>query len=739
MRNPLPLTLLLILSLNLSLFAQHIIIPEPPMPRPQPGLFELELKQLSAEVSVENGAAVTRLEQVFFNPTRHQLQGYFMMPVPKDVAVSSFSMWVNGKEMKGELLDAEKAKKIYEDIVRKHLDPALLEYQGQGLLRLKVFPIQPQSEQRIVLEYQHTLGEMAGLRHYRLPLPRSSEKPLPQLVLKADIRSGQSLKSVFCPTHDMEVKRDKDTEARLVYEGEQVQISSDWEFFFQEDIEELAAGLLTHPTDTEGGFFMLNLSPGLAESAPLVEKDVVFILDASGSMSGEKIEQARRTLAFCVNQLGEGDRYNIVRFSTEARPLFPQLQPADAAAQKATDAFLDDLDAIGGTNVEEAFQVGFAQQEPDSRRPFFVIFLTDGKPTIGERDQDKLLQQINLENKQSVRVFTVGIGTEVNTRLLDELTYRTGGYRTYVLPEEDIEVKVSDFYQKLAHPVLSNLSWNLEGEDIKWMEVYPKQLPDLFRGQTLTVFGQYQGVGEAELVVNGYLNEEKKTFRFPIAISAESESYNFIPALWATRAVGYLLEQIRLHGESEEVVAEIVRLAKEYGIITPYTSYLILEDEELLIGQGRLENDRSLLRQRINRTTLEQNKQIYSDAMEEEYGEAPVRASDDIQKLNQSSNLGAAKQSLERLDMPLDLDQQDQLYGNIRQVNGRAFYQNQSKWMDGRLANLSGKENPRQQITFNSKAYFELLDNYPELGPILALGQEVEFVWQGAVYEITLQ
>jgi Ca-activated chloride channel family protein len=247
------LTLLLTLILNLNLFAQHIIIPEPPMPRPQPGLFELELKQLSAEVSVESGAAVTRLEQVFFNPTRHQLQGYFMMPVPKDVAVSSFSMWVNGKEMKGELLDAEKAKKIYEDIVRKHLDPALLEYQGQGLLRLKVFPIQPQSEQRIVLEYQHTLGEMAGLRHYRLPLPRSSEKPLPQLVLKADIRSGQSLKSVFCPTHDMEVKRDKDTEARLVYEGEQVPISSDWEFFFQEDIEELAAGLLTHPTDTEGG------------------------------------------------------------------------------------------------------------------------------------------------------------------------------------------------------------------------------------------------------------------------------------------------------------------------------------------------------------------------------------------------------------------------------------------------------------------------------------------------------
>ena len=446
------------------------------------------------------------MDQVFYNPTNHQLQGFYIFPIPKDASINHFSMFINGKETEGELLDAEKAKKIYEDIVRKMQDPALLEYYNNALFRVRIFPIQPRSEQRVKLTYSQTLKKENGTIEYIFPFKHQSSqtKTIGQVSFKIDIEAGENIKTLYCPTHEVEIIRKGANAATVGFEGKNIQSISDFKLYYNTDNSKIGASLLSYNDGTEEGYFFLNVTPGFAEKQKIVSKDITFVLDCSGSMAGEKMEQAKKALQFCIENLNKDDRFNIIRFSTESNGLFDQPLPASRKNTAQAQSFIQSLKPIGGTNIDEALGMALNFQK-DTGRPYFVVFLTDGKPTIGETNIDALLKNVSTSNTENTRIFTFGIGSEINTHLLDKLTEMTQAYRTYVAPNEDIEVKVSDFYTKIASPILTDIKIDFD-KNIVVEQIYPKQLQDLFKGSTLTLFGRYKGSGKGKIVVNGRVN-----------------------------------------------------------------------------------------------------------------------------------------------------------------------------------------------------------------------------------------
>jgi Ca-activated chloride channel homolog len=446
-------------------------------------------------------------------------------------------------------------------------------------------------------------------------------------------------------------------------------------------------------------------------------------------MSGEKMEQAKKALLYCVNNLNPNDHFNIIRFSTEAYSLFSSLQKAEKHNIGEAKRFIDDLQAIGGTNIEEAFDIAFKNYRKSSR-PHFAVFLTDGKPTIGETNEDKLLKKITNMNKNNSRIFTFGIGDDINTHLLDKITEASKAWRTYVGENEDIEIKVSNFYDKIQSPVLSDL--NIEfGKGITTYQTYPKDLPDLFKGSNLLVFGRYKGSGNVKITLSGMLNNQKKEFTITEKFENRNDEYSFIPPIWASRRIGHLLDLIRLNGDNKEIIEEITLLARKHGIITPYTSYLILEDEEIRIRGGRLADGLQTI---PPQPELRRENEADFFRMREKSGRGSVVVSEEFQKLNTASNYNQMQQGSERMVYKDSKGQVRNVVQQVKNISGRAVYQQDNFWIDSELQNQGSAKKVR--IQFNSNEYFNLLNKEPESAQFLALGQNVRFYHKNVFYEV---
>ena len=747
MKNLILLSLLTILTFSQSFAGGFIVVDpskhqnpdivRPPLQgAPNPNLFPLEVRNNQIESKITGQSATTSVKQVFYNPTNRQLEGHFLFPIPKDAVIDNFTMLVNGVETPAELLDATKARQIYEEIVRRAKDPALLEYYNKSLFRVRIFPILPRSEQRITLVYTETLPMEDGTVEYSFPFntEKYSAKPLNQVSFKIDIDGLRKIKNVYCPTHEVEINRHSERTATVGYEARAIRSDRDFKMYYTIDDHKVGLSMLNFKEANEEGYFFLNLSPGFDNRTEVIQKDVTFVLDASGSMAGEKMDQAKKALNFCIENLNSKDRFNIIRFSTEASSLYGDLQEASSNNISRARSYIKELRAIGGTNIEEALDLALSNGGSDSR-PYFVIFLTDGKPTIGETQEDPLLAKIKARNTGQTRIFTFGIGTELNTHLLDKLTEMTQAYRTYVLPTEDIEIKVSNFYEKVSSPILTDIELKF-ANSISVSSVYPNALPDLFSGSSLSIMGRYSGFGNSEVTLTGYVNGRKESFAYPVNFERRNSENNFIPSLWATRCVGHLLDQIRLHGENQELVAEVVRLAKKHGIVTPYTSYLIIEDERQLVNRGQIRPTDQLLRNRVESAPMVQQalEEDLADMKEKKDGEASVRASQEIQTLNKAANIAQTRTDNSRLNFRDASGTTKNLAGGIQNIRGRAFYNNNNIWVD---ANVQSNANQRtNRIKFNSAEYFKLMNDNPEVVEYLALGQNVRFVLNNEIVEV---
>ncbi|HWL93203.1 MAG TPA: VIT and VWA domain-containing protein [Phycisphaerae bacterium] len=700
-----------------------------------------QITSQSVNVEVNEAVAETTVEQTFANRSGGQQEGQYLFPIAEDAGVGKFTMWMNGREVAGELLDADRARQIYESIVAQARDPGLLQFAGRGLIQAKVFPIPSGGECRIRLRYTEPVKVDGGLLKFSFPLGSSGcqFQPIEQFSLRAAVRTQRPLVSVFSPSHTCSIDRRGDRETVVGFEKAHLTPDADFQLFAQLGTEPFGVSLLPYRLGEEDGFFMARIAPRLgSQQDAVLPKNICFVLDTSGSMAdSNKIGQAKKALQFCVTNLNKLDRFNIISFSTEVRPFRDGWSAADESAKQAAREHIDSLNAVGGTDINGALAKALEMRpvareggEPDwTTNPYLVVFITDGEPTVGVTDPDQIVRNFSSSNSsKTARLFSLGVGFQVDTKLLDRLSDDNGGARDYVTPTEDLELKISSFYTKLANPILANVKLVIDGVTVH--DMYPRRLADMFEGSELVVVGRYSGAKEtARLTLSGDSRGDRRTFEFAGTFPRQDTQHEFLPRLWAMRKIGFLLDELRLRGETGEVKNEVIRLSKLYGVLTPYTSYLVQEDEELAQRERRQPTGGHFLPAPMS-TAMGEKKDKYAVAAAGQ--KAAVGSEATKQSQDNRSMCAADSDDAEGLLAGVVLGNCDSEGRQLLNfVGAQTFYLENDRWVD---AAYDGKSETRKLILY-SKDYYDVLKKDPQLGASFAQGERVVVKQDGRFIE----
>jgi Ca-activated chloride channel family protein len=577
-------------------FGQGVLVvvnpPHPvPLPRPtprppSPTSMSYKIKELDFRAKITDQVAQVAVTQSFVNTGSRQMEVSFVFPLPYDSAIDRMTFMVDGKEYDAKLLDAKQARKTYEEYVRKSQDPALLEWVGQGMFKTSVFPVPPGAERKVSLKFSQLLRKDGKLTDLIIPLSTAkyTSSPIEKLSIHAAIETTHELKNVYSPTHAVSIERPDSKHAVLKLEAKDTIPTNDFRLLFDSANGKLGASIVSYrPDNSDEGYFLLLASPEIkAASDERSAKTVIFVVDRSGSMSGKKMEQAKEAAKFVLNNLRKGDTFNVVAYDSTVESFRPELQKYDDETRKSALGFVEGLYAGGSTNIDGALTAALGMIT-DKSRPNYLLFLTDGIPTVGQRDEAKIVVHAQQSNKLHARMINFGVGYDVNSRLLDRLSRDNYGQSEYVRPDENIEAHVSSVYGKLTAPVMTNVSVKVDVEGSEYAatsRVYPKHVYDLFAGEQLVMVGRYKKAGSAKITIKGTIGDKQRSFDFPATLTEKSpdQSHAFVEKLWAMRRIGEIIDEIDLKGKNDELVKELVGLSTKHGIVTPYTSFLADEN-----------------------------------------------------------------------------------------------------------------------------------------------------------------
>ncbi len=566
----------------------HNEIPDFRLPRPNvQGTYRVS--QLAIDTSIKDQVARTNLTQTFVNTCGRQIEASLCFPLPYDGAIDKMTFLVDGKELTANLMDANKAREIYQGYVLKYQDPALLEWVGVGMFKTSVFPIPAGQSRTVTIKYTQLLKKDQRVTDYFFPLStaRFTSKPIDDISLRIAIQSKQKLKNIYSPTHKLDVQRDDDYNAVVRLEKKDSVPNNDFRLFYDVDKNSVGASLLSYwPDDADEGFFVMLASPEIKkQESEAVRKTVLFVVDSSGSMAGKKIEQAREAAKFVINNLNENDLFNIINYNNGVTSMSPELQRFTEDARRDAIGFVNSIYSGGGTNIDGALSAAMGMLQ-DDETPKYIVFLTDGKPTVGETNEVKISKNCTDQNKGRARVISFGVGHDVNSRLLDRLTRNNRGQCEYVTPDEDIETSVSRLFRKISDLILADVFVQYEFEDMDAEHgdvvnrFYPDGKFDLFTGNQMVLVGRYKSGGPAKVVMEGKVGKDSKTFVYEVKFDRKGESakYPFAEKLWASRRIGEIIDLLDLNGQNQELVDELVLLSTKHGIMTPYTAFLADEN-----------------------------------------------------------------------------------------------------------------------------------------------------------------
>jgi len=678
-------------SLAGSLFADGFIIPKP---RPGEEIPPLTVKYHRVNVEILNQVAKTSIDQVFINNHSRDIEGTFIFPLPEEAAISEFAMYIGEKKIEGEILDRDKARQIYEDIVRRLKDPALLEYLGRNLFRARVYPIPAHGEKRIQLSYTEILKAEKNLVRYAYPLntERFSLNPLEEVSISVKISSKIPLSSIYSSSHKISVRKEEG-QARVSFEGKNVKPDKDFILYYSFSEDDIGLSFMNWE-DRDENYFMLLASPSyVGKKEKVLNKNLIFAIDSSGSMSGKKIAQTKEAVRFVINHLNENDRFSLIDFDDGVSLFSSGLLAANAENREKAIGFVDNIEDSGGTNINEALVQALKMTEP-GERPNYILFLTDGLPTVGTTGTAEILKNISKANERGARIFVFGVGYDVNTELLDRISSENRGTSVYVEEDENLEMAVSSYYEKISSPLLSDINLDFKGIEVK--DTYPRVMSDLFKGSQLVLVGRYRGEGPVTATLSGRVGLEERRFTLRNQKLIKEESFNFLPRLWATRRIGYLLEEIRLNGEKEELVEEVKKLGLKYGIVTPYTSFLVTEKERHLLDLAAPEAANAISAHKVT-------------------GVGAIK-------------VAKASQRLKAEDLASRVDSQI-----IRYKEDKTFYFKNGEWVDSDYKEGS----PIKEIQFNSEEYFRLILEKPGIAKYLSVASNIIITYEGINFKIT--
>ena len=683
----------------------------PPLPRQQLLPVDLSLVAQKANVQINGATARVRLVQTLQNPQPRAVEGTYLWSVPPGAAISDLNVTLGGKKLQAEILDADKAREIYTGIVRQMRDPAILEFVGRDLVRARIFPVPANGQVEVELAYSQPL------QNNRFTLPLRAPGGAINVAASLDLSfENRDVKAVYSPSHPIETMRRSD-QTRVT--GEWKSADRDFVLGWTRGQGAVALDLLTfqRPGEDDGTFLLLAAPDARAADAQIEAKDVTFVFDTSGSMNDDgKIEQARRALLTLLANLRAGDRFNIVTFASDVRPFRDGLVPASEQNLSAARGFIGAIKAVGGTNIEAALQKALQNTgtgRDEKARPRQLVFLTDGLPTVGQTNVDALLDEARSENKNGARMWTFGVGFDVNTRLLDGLASEHGGDADYVTPREDIETKVGALYAKIAYPVTTDLRLDFGG--METYDVYPRRLPDLFRGGQMLVMGRFKGAPAAKnlaVKLTGQLNGQTRSFSGQTSAGGDE-----LPRLWATRKIGFLIEDARRAGRplDGEVRAEILQLSTRYGVVTPLTAALITEDSPPTLMRGGVAGPlpRNLGGAGVLAAPMESALAGRAD-YNAQTGAGAVAASKAVGQLQKGYAAPVAS-------------------SGTKVLGGKTFVLKRGVWTDS--AYDAAKFPHPTIVKFGSDAYFKWLDDAP-VAQWLSAGDAVIFVKDGVAVQV---
>lgn len=539
----------------------------------------LEIREQDVRVTINNGIAVTQVEQVFRNTEDRQVEALYTFPVPKGASVADFSMWINGREMVGEVVEKQRARQIYESYKETRKDPGLLEQTDFKTFEMRVFPVAPQADQRVRITYYQELDFDHDWATYVYPLatatrPGLDSRTRERFAFTLDVKSEIPITAMESPSHrkDFVVVHHGDHHARASLEAREGNLNRDVVLAFELSRPRTGLDLIASRNGNEDGYFLLTLTAGDELAEREAGMDYVFLLDISGSMDEDgKLDLSRGSLEAFIQALGKEDRFEVLAFNISPQELFAGLRPAEEPSKREAVEYLRSQDARGGTVLEPALRNAYRYKGAD--RPLNVVVLSDGMTDQGERAT--LLRLIG-ERPAGTRVFAIGVGNEVNRALLEQLAQDTGGLAAFVSRGDDFDRQARAFRRKLLRPAASNLEIEIEGGDVYDLE--PAKLPNLYHGAPVRLYGRYRQDGPIQVRLKADVGGTLLDRTVGLEIPADAENPE-IERMWAWHRVQSLLKEADREGSRNGVIPEIVRLGEAYSIVTEYTSFLVLEND----------------------------------------------------------------------------------------------------------------------------------------------------------------
>jgi len=666
-----------------------------------------KINRYHINIVVNNQLATTKIDQVFINPNDFIVNGVYIFPVPDNVTSTNLVLSIDGEPVKGELYSKRDARDIYRSSAHLSGNAAILEHLGTRAFVVEVPNIPAKSERRIQFEYSQIVDVDSDLAKYIYPLSlaKSAYGPIANLAVEMEIESDHELRTIFSPAQDITINRKDDRHVSISYEDVDVDPDDDFLCYYSVSDDNFGITLFTHRTEEdEDGYFMLHVTPKYeVKKTDIIEKDFIFVLDHSGSMGwNNKIAQAKDALRNCVQNLNDGDRFNLIMFNTQITSLSDRLNRhgdlfPDDYSQPLIDVkdgreealtFIDRIEAGGGTNINDALLTAL-KRDPAHDRPRIIVFLTDGRPTAGVRNEVQILENVTEANRNQSRIFVFGVGYDVNVRLLDKIAMDNGGSRNYVEPNENIEDAVSSLLRKINEPVLMNVELNFGGIFTK--DLVPGKLPDMFRGEQFTLLGRYEESGDTVLKLRGKIGIEQHEFTKEVSFSELETDHDFLPHLWAQRRIAELVDEAALNGSSRELDDEIERLSRKYGVQTAYTQHEAINDGTL------------------RRQFRSQIRDAYSK------DKPTLDAVRDIKMMEE-----------------IRLSQYRMQDSHTKRLGRKTFDRINDKWVDFEYDGIS----ECKVIEFNTNDFYSLMKHIPDLAKCTKIGLPMIICHAGVNYEI---
>ncbi len=541
----------------------------------------LKIKNHDVDVTINNGVAVTTVDQTFVNQEDRTVEALYTFPVPKDASVADFSMWVDGKEMVGEVIEKERAREIYNSYKRRNRDPGLLEKTDYKRFEMRVFPIAAHAERRVRVTYYQEVDVDHDRATYVYPLatvaPRDiDETTTGELSFSLDVKSEVPIAGMASPSH-----------------GDAIAVAEHNKHYFQASMEraegklgrdivvryELARpqtgfDMIASRQEGKDGYFLLTLTAGEDLERRDKGMDYLFVLDISGSMAHEKkLSLSRRAVAAFVKTLGKKDRFNLITFNVEAETLWGEMRPVTPESTKRAKKFLESKKARGSTVLRPAIEVAYQYVQSD--RPLNVVILSDG---MTERKNRRKLVRLARNRPEGTRIFAVGIGNEVNRPLLRQMAKKAGGLSTFVSRGSDFERQAKAFRRKLTRPAVHDVAIRFDGGQV--YDVEPQEPRNLYHGSPLRFYGRYKKAGPTKVTVTGKSQGQQFERSVEVELPETEDANPEIERMWAWRRVQRLLARARKTGSAGEVRQRIVSLGERYSIATRFTSFIVLENNE---------------------------------------------------------------------------------------------------------------------------------------------------------------